>query len=182
MRLERIISTEHSMYTQALDLYKISFPVHEQRETLSQNRTLQDDSYHFDIVYDEEIFVGVILYWETSDYVYIEHFCILPEMRNRQYGKKTLALLGEKKKLTILEIDPPIDETSRRRKRFYERCGFIENPYPHIHPPYHKGNKGHELVIMSSPGSVSEEIYHQFSDYLQNRIMHEAFLSKTLKI
>jgi len=44
-----------------------------------------------------------------------------------------------------------VDEIARRRKGFYERCGYAENPYPHVHPPYHCGNKGHELVVMSAP-------------------------------
>ena len=42
-----------------------------------------------------------------------------------------LALLRER------EIDPPTGDISRRRKGFYERGGFVENPYPHIRPPYH---------------------------------------------
>ena len=62
-------------------------------------------------------------------------------------------------KTVILEIDPPKDEVSIRRKQFYERNSFIENPYFHIHPPYHKENQGHELLIMSSPIQITEEIY-----------------------
>lgn len=78
----------------------------------------------------------------------IEHFCILPEMRNKQYGQKALALLAKQGKTLILEIDPPKDDISKRRKGFYERCGFTENLFTHIHPSYHKENGGHHLVIM----------------------------------
>ena len=28
----------------------------------------------------------------------------------------------------ILEIDPPVDDISIRRRGFYERSGFVENP------------------------------------------------------
>lgn len=176
MNLERITTSLHPLYQRALELYKISFPLHEQRETFSQEAILQDGAYHFDLIYDADIFVGLILYWEQVDYIYIEHFCILPEMRNRQYGQKALALLAEQHKTLILEIDPPVNEVSVRRKGFYERCGFVENPYPHIHPPYHKGNTGHELVIMSSPALISQAEYEAFRAYLQNKIMKDVFV------
>lgn len=44
---------------------------------------------------------------QNESFLYIEHFCILP---------KTL----------MLEIDPPKDDISKRRKGFYERSGFTE--------------------------------------------------------
>lgn len=76
-----------------MQLYKMSFPYHEQRELLSQNKILGDDAYHFCLVYDNDIFVGLVLYWENDSFIYIEHFCIFPDMRNKQYGQKTLQLL-----------------------------------------------------------------------------------------
>ncbi len=176
MYLKRITAPFHPMYKQALELYQISFPLHEQREALSQAEILHEDAYHFDLLYDAEVFVGIILYWERKNDLYIEHFCILPEMRNKQYGQRALSLLQKKQKTLILEIDPPVDAISIRRKGFYERCGFVENPYHHIHPPYHKGNNGHELVIMSSPMPISQSVYDDFRAYLQDKIMKTAFV------
>ena len=175
MTFERITDSSHPMYNQALELYQISFPFHEQREAFSQEKILNDDAYHFDLIYDADIFVGLVLYWESIDYIYIEHFCILPAMRNRQYGQRVLSLLKGKQKVLILEIDPPLDAISIRRKGFYERCGFVENPYPHIHPPYHRGNNGHDLVIMSCPMPISPAEHTSFNTYLQSKIMNHAF-------
>lgn len=118
----------------------------------------------------------MILYWEQEQFIYIEHFCILPEMRNKQYGQKALALLAKKGKTLILEIDPSKDDISKRRKRFYERCGFTENFFTHIHTPYHKENEGHHLVIMTCPKQVSKDIFDTFSHYLKNRVMKNVFL------
>lgn len=176
MNFERITDPLHPMYKQALELYQLSFPLHEQREAFSQTAILNDDAYHFELIYDAGIFVGLVLYWEHLDYIYIEHFCILPQMRNRQYGKSVLSFLKKQKKTLILEIDPPVDAISIRRKGFYERCGFVENPYSHVHPPYHKKNKGHELVIMSSPMPISQAEYDAFNTHLKNKIMKHAFL------
>lgn len=178
MKLERITTAEHPMYKKALELYKISFPEHEQREAASQERILNEEAYHFGLAYDEETFVGLVLYWEEIDYIYIEHFCILPEMRNKRYGQKTLELLKKTGKTLILEIDPPVDEVSVRRKGFYERCGFAENPYPHVHPPYHAGNKGHELVVMTAPEKILQGLYDRFHEDLYGKIMKDVFIEK----
>ena len=62
MNLERITNVDNHMYLQAVELYKISFPEHEQRERLSQENILKDKAYHFDLIYDEDTFVGIILY------------------------------------------------------------------------------------------------------------------------
>lgn len=177
MHLEHITNSEHPMYQEAWDLYQAGFPSHEQRETFSQKNILGERDYHFCLLYDGAAFVGIVLYWETMYFIYIEHLCILPEKRNKQYGQKALSLLKEKKKVLILEIDPPIDDISRRRRGFYERCGFITNPFHHIHPPYHRGNEGHALVIMTYPRRISEHEYKIFIRYLQDKIMDHAFES-----
>lgn len=175
MRLERITDTEHKAYPKALKLYNISFPIHEQREEKSQTKILGDEEYHFDLVFDGETHVGLLLYWETKDFVYVEHFCILPKMRNKKYGQKALELLRQRKKTVILEIDPPIDAISIRRKGFYERSGFVTNPYSHVHPPYHRGNAGHHLVIMSYPDKLAQAEYDTFYHYLDCRVMEDVF-------
>ncbi len=173
MNIERITCTAHPLYQKAMELYSISFPAHEQREAHSQKHILTQDAYHFDVICDEGNYIGEILYWEVSGFFYIEHFCILPAMRNRHYGQKILNAYQSTP--LILEIDPPVDEISIRRKRFYERCGFVENPYRHIHPPYHTENQGHELVIMSSPRMLEVNEYECFDHFLQDIVMKDVY-------
>lgn len=173
MEIERITYTDHPLFPKAMELYETSFPAHEQREDFSQSQILSHSAYHFDVVCDSGDFVGEILYWEIGEFLYVEHFCVHPSMRNKRYGQKILTALQSKP--LILEIDPPIDEISRRRQGFYERCGFVANPFGHVHPPYHRGCKGHELVVMSSPDKLSQSDYDMFNDFLQNTIMKGAF-------
>ena len=175
MRFERITDAGHPMYAQALELYRASFPPHEQREARSQEAILSDTAYFFNLLYDKDTFVGLLLCWETERFIYVEHLCVLPEMRNRHYGRQCLALVQQKGKHVILEIDPPVDAISIRRKGFYERSGFVENAYPHLHPPYHSGNPGHALVVLSFPSRITAEDYAQFSDYLKNHVMEHAY-------
>lgn len=175
MRFERLSTRDHPMYEKALELYGISFPTHEQREATSQMKILRDDGYHFSLIYEDVSFIGLVLYWETNDFIYVEHFCILPEMRNRKYGQKVLEHLCQRDKTVILEIDPPVDVISVRRKRFYERNGFVENQYFHVHPPYHRGNVGHNLMIMSFPEKITQAEYDVFKNYLEHHVMDTVF-------
>ncbi len=172
MRTERITTSSHPLFEDAMTLYRDSFPFHEQREEASQRSIMAHPEYHFLAVYDDaDAFVGLILCWEAEQFVYVEHFCIDSAMRNRGLGSRALRLLLERGKPVILEIDPPVDDISRRRKGFYERCGFAANPYPHIHPPYHKNHAGHSLTVMSTPTPINKETYRDFSAYLKNTVM-----------
>ena len=50
MEIRRITQTSDPLYEQAMALYTISFPFHEQRQALSQSQILQQDAYHFDVI------------------------------------------------------------------------------------------------------------------------------------
>ena len=171
MELKRLTDPSHPLFARAMEGYGVSFPRHEQRESGSQRAIMSHPEYHFDLILEGEEFTGCLLYWETEEFLYVEHFFILPERRNGGRGQRALELLAGKGKRVILEIDPVIDDISRRRKGFYERCGFVENPYPHVHPSYHEGNKGHDLVVMSCPEGLGVELYQSFYDYLCRTVM-----------
>ena len=173
MEFKRITRTDDPLYARAIALYHDSFPLHEQREALSQSRILENDAYHFNVICDNGAFVGEILYWAIGDFFYIEHFCIDLAVRNKGYGQKTLSALQNTP--LVLEIDPPIDEISIRRKRFYERSGFVENPYPHVQLPYHRGGAEHRLVIMSRPRTLSRNEYEGINEYLHNTVMKDVY-------
>lgn len=171
MEFIRLRSPEDVRFAVAMALYRESFPAHEQRTALSQREALRCDDYHFTLLYDGDRFVGLLLYWEAMEFRYVEHFCIDPSLRNQSYGRQALDRLTKDGKTVILEIDPPINAIAVRRKGFYERCGFRENPYAHVHPPYHPGNNGHALLVLSYPAPLSGEAYERFNSYLQNTVM-----------
>lgn len=171
MRFERLRTTESPEYPEAMELYKLSFPFHEQREAASQARIMGHEEYQFNRIKQKDEWVGLMLCWETEDFVYVEHFCILPAMRNKGYGEKALRLLTRRGKPVILEIDPPVDEISMRRKGFYERAEFNPNRWEHEHPAYHAGFSAHRLVVMSYPDVLSGEQYQEFARYLKAVVM-----------
>ena len=118
MRFERLADTHDERYNAARALYAVSFPYHEQRGDGAQAAALASSDYRFELIYDGDEFAGLMLCWETEDFIYVEHFCTAPEIRGRGIGAAALALLVQNGKKIILEIDPPVDEISRRRKKF----------------------------------------------------------------
>lgn len=128
MRFERLTDCHDPRYEAARALYGKSFPRHEQREAASQAAILAHPAYRFNLIYDGDEFVGLLLCWETDDFIYVEHFCIEPDKRGRRYGSRALELLGAEGKTVILEIDPPVDEISIRRRGFYERALPCQSP------------------------------------------------------
>lgn len=178
MEFCRLSSPSQKLYEKAMALYQNSFPFHEQRESASQVRILQSPFYHFELLCEGDEWLGLMLYWETDTFLYVEHFCMLPQVRGKGYGQKALQLLAARGKTVILEIDPPIDPVALRRKGFYERCGYVANRFAHVHPAYHAGYEGHKLVIMSYPDPLTEETYHAFACYLQDVVMEGASTSR----
>lgn len=171
MHFTRLHDQSHPLHSRAMALYRDSFPIHEQRQPPSQGAALAHEDYWFNLIYDEAEFVGLLLCWKAHSFTYVEHFCIEPALRGRQYGSKALALLAQEGRQVILEIDPVVDEQSLRRKRFYEQAGYVANPYAHVHPPYHAGAAGHPLLVLSDKGPLSALEYSAFAEYLNHVVM-----------
>lgn len=173
LRIERLRTADDPNFAPAMALYAASFPQHEQRLEPSQRRIMAHAQYHFCLLYEEDAFAGLALYWDAGAYLYVEHLCIVPERRGHGQGTAALDLLAEEDKPVILEIDPPVDEISRRRQAFYERAGFVANSCLHVHPPYRAGNRGHNLVVMSRPRLLTDGEYAAFAAYLSNVVMKD---------
>ena len=105
---------------------------------------------------------------------YVEHFAVVEALRSSGAGSRALAAFCPAHAPVVLEIDPPEDAVSTRRKGFYQRLGFAENSYAHRRPPYRTGFAPHPLVVMSWPEALSPEAYSTFSRMLSHRVMRYA--------
>lgn len=168
-----INSSQHHLYNEFLTLYKASFPIFEQRNCKQQKQAFDDKRYHLVAYADGDEFIGFIAYWKFQSYRYVEHFAINTLLRGKGYGSKVLTrFVAAEKNPIILEIDPVVDEISRSRLRFYQKCGFLTNPHHHTHPPYNADYQPHPLVVLSSSHEISEKEYHTFYSDLCNVVMH----------
>ena len=171
MEFVRLTDKYNTMYERAMELYGISFPYHERREGASRAAIISDSEYHFNLIYDDNDWVGLILCWENDSFIYVEHFCVEPSLRGHGLGTLILAELARQNKTIILEIDPLVDDASVRRKGFYERCGYVANAFAHVHPPYQAANRGHELIVMSYPHAISQSEFDSFTLDLGEKVM-----------
>ena len=182
MRLERLSAGNIHLFERAFELYESAFPVEERRDDQEQQRVIKKADYHFDLIMVDDTFVGVMLYWETDGFVFLEHFTTIPELRGRGYGKSALELLKAKDKIILLEIEPPIDDITQRRYNFYKRCGFVMNSHYHIQAKYHLGDEDLELKVLSYPRMLSSNEYLSFYEYMTREIGIKANESKDITI
>ncbi|EIU7558287.1 GNAT family N-acetyltransferase [Providencia rettgeri] len=157
-------------------LYDKAFPLYEQRSYQGRKAVLGQDDYYLYYFANSSIFVGFIGCWKINDYFYIEHFAISAELRGQGYGQKVLKQFCGNVGKVILEIDPVIDEISKKRLNFYQHCGFQRNRYSHTHPSYYPENKPHQLEVLSYPSAISDDAYRLFAHQLQQTIMDNSLL------
>lgn len=178
MVLERLSKEDSRLYEKAMELYKIAFPEIERRSDSEQMRVMDNAHYCFDVICDDGEFVGIMLYWEIGDLIFLEHFATLPGLRNRGYGSKALELLKQKGRSIILEIEDPADELTCRRYEFYRRNGFLMNEYYHLQAKYRFTADELMLKILSYPCAITREKYLRFIDFMNREIGVQSIFSK----
>lgn len=157
IEIRRIQDADTNEYQLMEKLLTDSFPEEEYRD-LPELRTFTKNKgiFHNNLIYDNGTFIGLITYWDFGRFYYVEHFAILPEMRNHGYGKTVLEKTKELLHLPIvLEVECPTEEMARRRIKFYERQGFVLWKHEYMQPPYRPGGDGLPLLLMAY-GNLNE--------------------------
>lgn len=142
-----------------------AFPVTELRTKQKQIELLQDPLYRLYAIQNETSEdVGVLACWEMEqNWIYIEHFAIVPEKRNGGFGGHVLdCFLQEVKKDVVLEVEVPNDALTKRRVAFYERHGFGLNAYPYLQPPLREGQGILPLRLMTKPSRIDVDTYEKY--------------------
>lgn len=178
MELIRIHNHTHPLAQEAWAIYEQSFPLCEQRPLDEHIRALDDPAFHYHALTDGGRTIGLLSWWEWeaadgTPFRFGEHFAIAPETRGEGYGSRALTYLkGEGERLVLLEIDPPIDDISRRRERFYQRNGFRTNAeYDHIHPSFRPTTEAHRLLLMSYPQPLAPTEFKAFQRFNKERVL-----------
>lgn len=158
-------------WAEAWKIYESSFPYCEQWSPESYDRAFADPAFEADGIRHGGELVGILFHWNAGGYRYVEHLAVSPALRNQNMGSRILSAFCRKAGRVILEIDPPVDDISCRRKRFYERLGFVANPYEYLHPSFRRPFCTHQLVLMSYPAAVSYEEARTFADFVRERVL-----------
>ena len=166
---------EQLQYSDFDTTYKImenSFPLTEFRPKNEQAKLFENKYYNVIGIKDNNVPISIAAIWNFEDFMFIEHLATMPEYRNKGFGAQLLReITSNTTKIVCLEVEPPIDELTRRRVRFYERNGMFFNEYPYIQPSISEGRQPIPLFIMTSNRKISEQ---EFS-IIKNKLYREVY-------
>lgn len=134
------------------NIYENSFPIDERREYIELIKLVEHEpAFNLEALYEDDLFVGFISYWNFDVCRYVEHFAIDTSQRGNGVGSASLQAFVERdSKPVVLEVELPTDEVSRRRIAFYNRHGFVlHESYRYIQPPYASDRNPVELRLMT---------------------------------
>lgn len=170
MKIEKI-NTSHRHYPFVESLLMSAFPLVERRDTDMQRLFTDSNSlFHCHVITMKGKPVGLINSWDMGHFVYVEHFAISSDYRNKGYGAMAMETFIRHASLPIvIEVEKPEDDISQRRIGFYQRLGFVLHTYPYVQPPYRLSDSPFEMLIMSHGAiqmetqfpSVRQKIYHE---------------------
>lgn len=151
-------------FKEAWSLYEKAFPKEERRSINDQKKIFKNKKYHFEVIVDKELFVGLLFWWEFRDLRFVEYFATSEKVRNKGFGQRILyEFINRSVKPIVLEVELPSSEIRQRRIGFYERIGFHLNPHNYEIPPMEEGGEALELLIMSFPNEISQGEVDNFS-------------------
>ena len=80
-----LIRLEDMDFDQVWEIMEISFPPEERRKREKQRELLEKEEYLLYGVKQGENLLGFLAAWELGDLLFMEHFAISPEARNRRH-------------------------------------------------------------------------------------------------
>ena len=171
-KIHRIKNKEDPHFAEFWKIYSSSFPLSERRNPDQQTSIFKNQDYQLEVYLLDNHAIGFIAHWKAKEFVFIEHFAIASEVRNKGFGNAILKEFIEGNIVpVILEIEPPMDDLTRRRLKFYEYLGFIWNDHLHYQPPYHPEDQPLKFEILTYPNQISTNLYFQFSQFQKNTVM-----------
>ena len=173
IKLENI-STDSSIYPWVEQLWLNSFPDDERRDTIAQRLNTDTNPIFSCFValddYDKPL--GFITLWNFDLFIYCEHFAAAPEFRCKGIGTKIINhITNSHTKPLVLEVEIPDNELSRRRIRFYERCGLrLWQSSHYIQPPYRAGGNSVPMMLMATEGLDEHTDFNHVVDTLKKYV------------
>jgi GNAT superfamily N-acetyltransferase len=163
MRKIRLTNTSDDYFPDAWSLYNDAFPSDERRLLSHQIEILSLNYYHFEVLLNENDFIGIVLWWEFEDLKFIEHLAIQPSQRAKGYGKEILStFITRDNRPVLLEVELPENKINENRILFYQKLGFKLNYHSYSQPSMRIGSQPVELYLMSFPDPISEELVSNF--------------------
>ena len=134
------------------DLYNQSFPEDEKRGLDLQKEIMSHPAFRIRHYKSDDLYQGFINTFHFTDFVFVDHMAVVPEVRGSGIGSSIMReLLESEGKPVLLEVERPVNCDAVRRIRFYESLGFHLNVYDYIQPLMEEGKNDVPLFLMSYP-------------------------------
>ncbi len=169
----RLSSVDDPLFAESWELYEAAFPAEERRTLACQRVAMAEQGngvFHCLRLEEGGVFAGIVFYWQTPSFIYVEHLAINPTRRGKGLGHKALEYLASQGIPLILEIEPVEDEATERRWRFYRSAGFHRLPFFHLQPVYRHGDVPLRLELLSYPHAMGEEEVFLYERFMQERV------------
>lgn len=167
--MEKISKEE---FEKVYEIMEYSFPKEEIREFDRQKSLLDKDGYNLLVRRDENgVIEGFISIWKFDGFWYGEHLAVSENSRNKSIGTKIIKeCLKDCPGDFVLEVEPAVDEITKRRIGFYERLGFKFNEFEYMQPKMRETTQEIPLNIMSYPDFISKEEFDRYKKVIYSRV------------
>ena len=131
----------------------------------------ENEYYHVIGIKENEVIISIAAVWKFENFVFVEHLATSPEYRNKGLGAQILnKIIHTSHKIVCLEVEPPVDELTRRRIAFYERNGMFFNSYSYMQPSISPGRPSIPLYIMTSKSQIDEKTFENIKSVLYKQV------------
>lgn len=162
----------HPLYPFAEELLTEAFPV-EERPSLKDWRERFQNEFHRCVILQGGNAIGLLSYWDFTQFIYIEHFAINAELRNQKLGGKVLDQFIQGEKCVVLEAELPTTPLAIRRIKFYQRHGFSIAPYPYEQPAYAEGLPTVTLHILATQ-EISATLFEEIRQLIHREVYNNS--------
>lgn len=165
MDFSPIISAKDSKISKIYTAYTTTFPEEERRDDTKFLALFNQPKAKIMSITENSENIGYLIIWELTNNIFVEHFEVFEEFRNKKYGSKILEHLSKVYPKIVLEIEPPhLSEEATRRYRFYQKNNYNVIDKNYIQPSYGPGKKSLELWLLANyaeenPHEIAEEIH-----------------------
>lgn len=174
MEIERLTDPQDARMAELWALMERAFPREERRELFWHRKALKNKAFHCCRLHQDGRFIGLMCYWLHTPFIYLEHLAVTEKARGHGCGHAALGALAamSPQLCCIAELEPPVDELTRRRCRFYESAGFTALPVAHVQLPYHEDTACVPLVLYATGDSqCTSLLIPNFEHYVHETVM-----------
>ena len=171
--LKRITPSESGLWHRVEQLYSEAFPPEERRTTERMRALAESGRLRVGAVVRGGEFCGFITWWDFGEFVYGEHFAVLPGCRGGGIGGEVIDAFTAMAdgRMVVIEVELPTGELERRRIGFYERHGFAIADFAYMQPPYEAGYDSLPLHIMTHGARLTVQEFER----VRKRIYEEVY-------